>query len=72
MTNGWIDYCKAREQMWYPPEMNTDDNGYRIIVQHLGLPEYGLTYFDSKTKERKSYDLERKGEIKCRMHLRIW
>ncbi|MCL2118845.1 MAG: DUF1559 domain-containing protein, partial [Planctomycetaceae bacterium] len=55
----WIDYCKAYEQMCYPPEMKTDDNGYRIIARHLGLPEYELTYFDPKSKERKSYDLDK-------------
>ena len=57
--NKWIDYCKAYEQTYYPPEMKTDDNGYRIIARHLGLPEYELTYYDFKTKERKSYDLDK-------------
>jgi hypothetical protein len=55
----WIDYCKAYEQLYYPPEMQTDDNGYRIIARHLGLPDYELTYFDPKTKEHKKYDLDK-------------
>jgi len=53
----WIDYCKAYEQLYYPPEMQTDENGYRIIARHLGLhiglPEFRLRYCDGK-----DYDLD--------------
>jgi len=32
-----IDYFRAMEERFYPPEMKTDDNGYRILVQTLGV-----------------------------------
>ncbi len=53
-----VDYSRAFELRYYPPEMKTDDNGYRIIARHLGLPNYELTYFDPKANERKSYNLD--------------
>jgi hypothetical protein len=31
-----VDYFAALEQELYPPEMKTDDNGYRLIVRALG------------------------------------
>ncbi|MGL6196492.1 MAG: hypothetical protein ACRC2T_16885, partial [Thermoguttaceae bacterium] len=31
----YIDYFRAIEQLKYPPEMRTDDNGFRLIVQKL-------------------------------------
>jgi hypothetical protein len=31
-----VDYFAALEQQLYPPEMKTDDNGYRLIVRALG------------------------------------
>lgn len=31
-----VDYFRAFEQELYPPEMKTDDNGYRLIVCALG------------------------------------
>ncbi|MHB8973771.1 MAG: DUF1559 family PulG-like putative transporter [Pirellulaceae bacterium] len=31
-----VDYFAALEQDCYPPEMKTDDNGYRLIVRALG------------------------------------
>jgi hypothetical protein len=31
-----IDYFRAMEERFYPPEMKTDDNGYRMIVQACG------------------------------------
>ena len=31
-----VDYFAAYEQEFYPPEMKTDDNGYRLIVRALG------------------------------------
>ncbi|MHB8863243.1 MAG: DUF1559 family PulG-like putative transporter [Pirellulaceae bacterium] len=31
-----VDYFAAFEQEFYPPEMKTDDNGYRLIVRALG------------------------------------
>ncbi|MHB8970775.1 MAG: hypothetical protein ACYC3X_16055 [Pirellulaceae bacterium] len=35
-----VDYLAALERDFYPPEMKTDDNGYRLIVRALGdVPE---------------------------------
>jgi hypothetical protein len=31
-----IDYFRAMEERLYPPEMKTDDNGYRLIVRACG------------------------------------
>jgi hypothetical protein len=31
-----IDYFRALEERYYPPEMKTDDNGYRIFVRACG------------------------------------
>ena len=31
-----IDYFRAMEERYYPPEMKTDDNGYRLIVRACG------------------------------------
>ncbi len=31
-----VDYFKALEERYYPPEMQTDRNGYRMIVRALG------------------------------------
>ncbi|MDR0521452.1 MAG: hypothetical protein LBH00_06325 [Planctomycetaceae bacterium] len=33
----FVDYFKAVENEVYPKEMKTDDNGYRLIVQTLGV-----------------------------------
>ena len=32
-----IDYFRAMEERFYPPEMKTDDNGYRLIVRACGV-----------------------------------
>ena len=32
-----VDYIGALEQDYYPPEMKTDDNGYRLIVRAMGV-----------------------------------
>lgn len=32
----WVDYVAALEQRRYPPEMQTDDNGARLIIRALG------------------------------------
>ncbi|MCL2006212.1 MAG: DUF1559 domain-containing protein [Planctomycetaceae bacterium] len=31
-----LDYFRAMEERYYPPEMKTDDNGYRLIVRAFG------------------------------------
>ncbi|MCL2347302.1 MAG: DUF1559 domain-containing protein [Planctomycetaceae bacterium] len=34
-----VDYLKAFEQLACPPQMQTGDNGYRLIVQHFSVPD---------------------------------
>ncbi len=52
----WVDYCKAFELKYYPPEMKTDDNGYRLIAEHLGIPAYyTLRPIENNTKKKKDY-----------------
>ena len=36
---GKVDYMAAWEKETYPENMATDENGYRLIVQHLGSRE---------------------------------
>ena len=31
-----VDYFRAMEEKFYPPEMKTDDNGYRLLVRAFG------------------------------------
>ncbi len=50
-----IDYFRAIEDRVYPPEMQTDDNGFRILVR-----EYGLLLPDwaewSENQKRQMYE----------------
>ncbi|GHT28132.1 hypothetical protein FACS18942_08280 [Planctomycetales bacterium] len=39
-----IDYFKALEQKIYPPEMKTDNNGYRLVVQQFGFQEEDIPF----------------------------
>ncbi|MGL4943128.1 MAG: DUF1559 domain-containing protein [Thermoguttaceae bacterium] len=43
-----IDYFRAFEEMSYPAEMKTDDNGYRVIVRSIGA---GDAYNEDNEKE---------------------
>jgi hypothetical protein len=53
-----IDYFRAMEERYYPPEMKTDDNGYRMIVRACGdLTKRYKTVTDPKTGETKSEEL---------------
>ncbi len=54
----WVDYCKAFELKYYPPKMKTDDNGYRLIAEHLGIPVY-YTLRPINGNPRKSKDYVR-------------
>ncbi len=47
-----VDYFAALEQELYPPEMKTDDNGYRLIVRALGVSE------DTEWESDKGIDRE--------------
>ena len=49
-----VDYFLALEQLLYPPEMKTDDNGYRMILQSFGLPEGRNEY--SENLRRQFYE----------------
>ncbi len=47
-----VDYFTAFEQEFYPPEMKTDDNGYRLIVRALGdVSEHQRFGVDGKAVE---------------------
>ena len=45
-----IDYFRAIEERLYPPEMKTDDNGYRMLVRTIGDP---TKYFSSDFDREK-------------------
>ena len=32
-----VDYFRAMEEKFYPPEMKTEDNGYRLLVRAMGV-----------------------------------
>jgi hypothetical protein len=54
-----IDYFRAFEERCYPPEMKTDDNGYRIIVRNFGdLAKRDKYVRDPKTGEIKNEELD--------------
>ncbi len=36
-----VDYFAAIQQATYPPNIATDENGYRLLVQHLGMSPEG-------------------------------
>jgi len=35
-VGGYIDHFRALEEKFYPPELATDDNGFRIFVRTFG------------------------------------
>ena len=35
-ADGYVDYFKALEERTYPPEMKTDDNGFRVFTRLFG------------------------------------
>ena len=48
-----IDYFLAMEEQFYPPEMKTDDNGYRLIVRACGdMVNRDKSQLDPKTRQR--------------------
>ena len=57
-----IDYFRAYEELHYPPEMKTDDNGYRVIVRALGCPiRDSRLQFNPTTGEEESIPVD--GEL---------
>jgi hypothetical protein len=57
-----IDYFRAIENRLYPPEMKTDDNGYRMLVRALGDPtdykEFGKSVFSYKYPDSEPFRLQ--------------
>lgn len=47
-----VDYFAALEQELYPPEMKTDDNGYRLIVRALGVSGDSVRERDEEVGEQ--------------------
>lgn len=45
-----IDYFRAFEEQQYPPEMQTDENGYRSLIRN-----FGLLLSSDETTDRESY-----------------
>jgi len=53
-----IDYFRAMEERFYPPEMKTDDNGYRLIVRACGATiTTEKSVQDMKTLEWKTIEI---------------
>ncbi|MGL4595737.1 MAG: DUF1559 domain-containing protein [Thermoguttaceae bacterium] len=54
-----VDYFHAYEQEFYPPEMKTDENGFRLFVAAFGdLNKYEKTKYDPAAKEYKNVQLD--------------
>ena len=48
-----IDYLKAFEERAYPQGWNTEQNGYRLIAEKLGVDTMNTGYFGNETEERQ-------------------
>ncbi len=58
-ADGQIDFLKAVEQWSYPPEMATDDNGFRVFTRLFGdCGDYGssMTPADQEFYRAQKYD----------------
>jgi hypothetical protein len=53
-----IDYFRAWEERAYPPEMKTDNNGYRILVRAIGDPELYTVFGTSIFADKRELDPE--------------
>ncbi|MDR0329039.1 MAG: DUF1559 domain-containing protein, partial [Planctomycetaceae bacterium] len=58
---GYIDYFKALEERNYPPEMKTDENGYRLFIRQFGLidpylPSENYEFYRLQTYEKLGLD----------------
>ena len=59
LTNkGYIDFFKALEERYYPPELTTDENGFRIFVRQFGDGGYShdVTPEDREFYRRQVYE----------------
>ena len=57
-ADGQIDFFKALEQKFYPPELATDDNGFRIFVCLFGDVGY-----EGKPEDREFYRLQKNEKL---------
>ena len=55
-SKGYIDYLAALEERNYPPEMKTDNNGYRLFVQQFGLLDPDLSPEDYEFYRLQTYE----------------
>jgi len=55
---GYIDFLKALEERFYPPELTTDENGFRIFVRQFGDGGYDndITPEDREFYRRQIYE----------------
>jgi hypothetical protein len=54
-ADGRIDYLKAAELRFYPKELATDDNGFRLFVRQFGLNE-AEEYRQSEFNRNQTYE----------------
>jgi hypothetical protein len=67
-ANGkWVDYFAAFEQKYYPPEMKTEDNGYRLLAKKLGVTVSG-DYYRNTNKDQKTSQTEYDAKIETLQH----
>ena len=55
----FVDYFKAFEERFYPPELATDDNGFRDFIRLFGMSGYEIsarTGDDVKSHRRQIYE----------------
>jgi len=57
-AEGHVDYFKAVEERFYPPELATDENGFRIFVRLFGDVGY-----DGKPEDREFYRLQKYAKL---------
>ena len=55
----FVDYRQAIEQAMYPPEMATDDNGYRMVMRALGPMEKTSDEYTQQRYEKLGLDFIR-------------
>ena len=57
-----VDYFRAMEEKFYPPEMRTDGNGYRMLVRAIGDPnkysEFGQSMFTMHDLDAEPFRLQ--------------
>ena len=54
-ADGQIDFFKAIEEKMYPPELATDDNGFRIFTRQFGHVGYTREWEDSEFYRLQKY-----------------